>query len=136
MWCKKLCSGQQSNLTHIHYLTLYFPNKWRRWMYTTILSINTQFVCLRNAVIWCTTDYMEIHIAKMQIAQEMISKDVFVGLVALICKVRILNIDYLKNNSYKKNKKISLMYSQKSNYIDTHVDIATMFVFWGRFTNK
>lgn len=39
---------------------------------------------------------MEIHIAKMQKAQEMISKDVFVGMVALICKVRILNTNFGK----------------------------------------
>lgn len=44
---------------------------------------------------------MEIHIAKMHKVQEMISKDAFVDLVALICKVRILNTDFGEKNLTK-----------------------------------
>jgi hypothetical protein len=40
---------------------------------------------------------MEIHIAKMQKAQEMISKDAFVGMVALICKVRNFTTNFGQN---------------------------------------
>lgn len=131
MWSNKFCSGQQSNLTHIHHVTFYSPNNWRPWIYTTILSIDGQFVCLYNATMQLLMYHRldgNPYCKDAQSTRDDI-KRCFCGFGCSYLQGKNFKHWFWRKKSYKDNYFSLWWVSHKSDHIDTHVDIATMFVF-------